>query len=115
MPSLSKPVVTLVASLGMILVAVSRARAGVYVIGPTDDVRIISGLPNSDFNDALLGAVDQDANDQQRSLLRFDLSGYSEPLLSATLTLHVVPLYYGQPAGEQTDVYRVTAPWTEAL
>lgn len=98
------------------------ARAETWALEATAAARILR-IGNAEFyqdanyrNDIL--SVYHVGDNEQRSLLKFDLSPVVLPaghrLLSARLRLVASTAFGGNPAGQPMEVWRVTQPWTES-
>lgn len=111
---------------GFALAAALAATRGVlaetWVLPAAADARILRigpdpGYQNANYQQDML-SVYHVGDNQQRTLLRFDLSPVVLPpgqrLVSAQLRLVASTGFGGNPEGRPMEVWRVTRPWTES-
>ncbi len=98
------------------------ARADTWVLEAAADARIlrigtVEFYQDANYRNDIL-SVYHVGDNEQRSLLKFDLSPVVLPaghrLLSARLRLVASTAFGGNPTGQPMEVWRVTHPWTES-
>jgi len=109
----------LLAALTLLWAGVPALRAASVTLTPNDnDVRILSGGPNTNYHNQDFLSVYDNPGNVQHSLLQFDLT----PITGQTIDFAVLTVWRdsqiwgGGDNGNPTNVYRVTTPWvnTEA-
>ncbi|MBU0498072.1 MAG: DNRLRE domain-containing protein, partial [Candidatus Thermoplasmatota archaeon] len=91
---------------------------GIIILYPTDDTRIVVGVPNNNYGASTATSVRNEGsggNWEWDPLIRFDLSSAPSniTILNAYINLYYYKKKDNNPAGHDLTLYRITSDWDE--
>jgi hypothetical protein len=98
--------------------AQQSSAAATFTLEPEADARVLNipgSFQNANYDDDILSVYTAQGN-EQRTFIRFDLSGIIPPAgerLSTAMLSMAARREFGDSEGLPMEVYRVTLPWTE--